>query len=58
MQRFCVALVMMIAAMCFAGCGCSRSLEPKPLDADGERQFEEQMREVEEQERTHFQEEQ
>lgn len=58
MQRLCLTLAMMIAALCFAGCGCSRSTEPRPLDAEQERQFEEQLREVEEQERAHFQEDQ
>ena len=46
-------LAMVMAASCFAGCG--RRLEPKPLDAEQERQFEERLEEVRQQEQMHFQ---
>ncbi len=53
MQRVGCLMAMVMAAICFAGCG--RQLEPKPLDAEQERQFEERLEEVREQEQTHFQ---
>ena len=53
MIRIVLILTSVLAFTCLPGCSCSS--EPKPLTAEQEQQFQEELRKVEEQERMHLQ---
>ena len=53
MLRLCLLLGIVTIAACLTGCRCDS--QPEPLDAEQQRQFEEQLEEVQNQERMHFQ---
>ncbi len=58
MLRLAMLPAVTLATACLLGCSCSCSPEPKPLTAEQEQQFQEQLQEVHDQERMHFQQDQ